>query len=208
MLQSIKRAHKLDASHPKLHSCLIRFYEFIDQSREGWDPAIEEVVRQEAKALFEDKDAKQLNRDFLERHASSLEHVLEGAKMMHYLDPENQGDALGLVTNLDNKYHDVNIQVGGLVGVGGGLTWFSFAELRGGPDGAEEGRVGPVRVGRGGVHEQVPYAVPIHGGVQAGEHRAQREQSRRAGAGELQQQLMPRVGDALRDSLLIVRVLT
>lgn len=113
MLQSIKRAHKLDASHPKLHSCLVRFYEFISQSKEGWDPAMDEVVRREVRAFFDDKDAKQLNAEFLERHSDSLEHVLEGAKMMYYLDPKNQNDALSLVTLVDNKYKDVNIQVSG-----------------------------------------------------------------------------------------------
>lgn len=111
MLQSIKRAYKLDANHPKLHSCLIRFYEFISQSKDGWDPAVEEVVKQEIKVLFEDKDAKQLNKDFLKRHSKSFEHVQEGAKMMYYLDPKNQSDALNLVINFDNNYCDVNIQV-------------------------------------------------------------------------------------------------
>lgn len=111
MLQSIKRAYKLDANHPKLHSCLIRFYEFISQSKDGWDPAVDEVVKQEIKVLFEEKDAKQLNKDFLKRHSKSLEHVQEAAKMMYYLDPKNQSDAINLVINFDNNYCDVNIQV-------------------------------------------------------------------------------------------------
>lgn len=111
MLQSIKRAYKLDSNHPKLHSCLIRFYEFINQSKDCWDPAVEEVVRKEVKVLLKDKDAKQLNKEFLERHSKSLEHVLEGAKMMYYLDPKNQSDALNLVINFDNNYCDINIQV-------------------------------------------------------------------------------------------------
>lgn len=111
MLQSIKRAYRLDASHPKLHSCLIRFYEFINQSKDGWDVAVEQVVKQEVKVLFEDKDAKQLNKEFLARHSKSLEHVLEGAKMLYYLDPKNQSDALNLVINCDNNYNDVNIEV-------------------------------------------------------------------------------------------------
>lgn len=111
MLQSIKRAHKLDANNSKLHSCLIRFHEFINQNTEDWEPAIEEVVKQEAKILFGDKDAKQLNNEFLERHSKSLEHVLEGAKMIYHLDPKNQNDALRLITNFDNNYQDVNIQV-------------------------------------------------------------------------------------------------
>lgn len=111
MLQSIKRAYKLNSNHPKLHSCLIRFYEFINQSKDSWDPAVDEVVKQEVKVLFENKDAKQLNKEFLERYSKSLEYVLEGAKMIYYLDPKNQSDALSLVTNFDNNYYDINIQV-------------------------------------------------------------------------------------------------
>lgn len=111
MLQSIKRAHKLDPNNPKLHSCLIRFYGVINQSKEGWDAALEEVVKQEVKVLIKNKDAKQLNKDFLEVHSNSLESVLEGAKMLYYLDMKEQAKALSLVTNLDNKYKDVNIKV-------------------------------------------------------------------------------------------------
>lgn len=111
MLQSIKRAYKLNPNHAKLHSCLIRFYEFINQSKDNWDPAVDEVVKQEVKVLFANKDAKQLNKEFLERYPKSLEYILEGAKMMFYLDPKNQSIALSLVNNFDNNYCDVNIQV-------------------------------------------------------------------------------------------------
>lgn len=111
MLQSIKRAHSLDASHPKLHSCLIRFYEFVNQKKEPWDPAVEEVLKAEVKGLFNGKDSSQLNREFLEKYSNSLEAVLEAAKMLYHLDPKNQSTAVSLVTTLDNKYNDINIQV-------------------------------------------------------------------------------------------------
>lgn len=111
MLQSIKRAHKLNPSNPKLHSCLIRFYAHVNQSKESWDAAVEEVVKSEVKSLFNDKDAKQLNKEYLEMHSNSLECILEGAKMLYHLDNKEQTKALSLVTNLDNKYKDVNINV-------------------------------------------------------------------------------------------------
>lgn len=111
MLQSIKRAYKLDPNNPKLHSCLIRFYGHINQSKESWDPAVEEVVKSEVKTLFNNKDYKQLNKEFLETYSNSLEAVLEGSKMLYYLDPKEQVKSLFLVTNLDNKYKDVNIKV-------------------------------------------------------------------------------------------------
>lgn len=111
MLQSIKRAHSLDPSNPKLHSCLIRFYDVVNQSKNQRDPAVEQVIKQEVGVLFNDKDAKQLNKEFLEKYSNSLEAVLEGAKMSYYLDPKSQSTALRLVTSLDNKYRDINIKV-------------------------------------------------------------------------------------------------
>lgn len=112
MLQSIKRAHNLDPNNAKLHTCLIRFYDAINQSKKDWEPAVKEVVEKEVTVLFNNKDAKQLNKEFLEKYSNSLEAVLEGAKMLYYLDPKNQSTALSLVTNLDTKkYHDINIDV-------------------------------------------------------------------------------------------------
>lgn len=113
MLQSIKRAYKLDPNNPKLHSCLIRFYAHVNQSKDKWESAVEEVVKSEVKNLFNDKDAKQLNKEYLEKYSNSLECNLEGAKMYYHLDNKEQATALKLVTNLDNKYKDVNIKVSG-----------------------------------------------------------------------------------------------
>ncbi|XP_068907663.1 N-alpha-acetyltransferase 16, NatA auxiliary subunit isoform X2 [Tenebrio molitor] len=110
MLQSLKRAHKVSPNNPKLHSCLIRFYEVINQNKGSWDAAVEEVVTQEAQLLFNGKDAKQLNKEFLEDNSHSLEAFLECCRMMYYLDNKTQSTALSLVTNLDNKYEDINLQ--------------------------------------------------------------------------------------------------
>lgn len=111
MLQSLKRAHKVDPTDPKLHCCLIRFYEIVVKNKGSWESSVEEVITQETKAYFDGKDAKQLNKDFLERHSTSLCAVFEGAKMMYRLDNKSQSQALKLVTSLDNKYNDVNIDV-------------------------------------------------------------------------------------------------
>ncbi|EFA02495.1 N-alpha-acetyltransferase 16, NatA auxiliary subunit isoform X2 [Tribolium castaneum] len=110
MLQSLKRAHQIAPQNPKLHSCLIRFYEVIEQNKNSWDPAVEQVVTKEVQILFKGKDAKQLNKEFLEAHSHSLEAVLECCRMMFYLDNKTQSTALSLVTNLDNKYEDVTLQ--------------------------------------------------------------------------------------------------
>nr|XP_023023297.1 N-alpha-acetyltransferase 16, NatA auxiliary subunit-like [Leptinotarsa decemlineata] len=111
MLQSLKRAHQVDPKHPKVHSCLIRFSQFINEIRSSWDPRVEEVVLKESKLFFNGKDAHKLNKEFLENNSDSLRAVLEGAKMMYHLDNKSQSQAIELVTSLDNKYQDVNIQV-------------------------------------------------------------------------------------------------
>ncbi|KAJ8980902.1 hypothetical protein NQ317_011202, partial [Molorchus minor] len=111
MLQSLKRMYKVDPKNPKLHSCLIRFHQIIQEYKNDWDPSVDEVVTRETKLFFEGKDAKQLNKEFLETKSNSLRAVLEGAKMMYYLDNKSQSQALSLVTSHDNKYQDVNIEI-------------------------------------------------------------------------------------------------
>ncbi|KAB0796534.1 hypothetical protein PPYR_10595 [Photinus pyralis] len=110
MLQSLKRAHKLDAINPKLHSCLVRFHEFLTKNKATLDETITEVIESEKGVLFKNKDVVLLNREYLDTYGNSLEAVLEGAKMLYYLNSKLQSTALGLVTNIDNKYQDVNIK--------------------------------------------------------------------------------------------------
>lgn len=111
MLQSLKRAYKVDPTNPRLHSCLIRLHQFVQKNEGSWDPSVEQVIMQETKVYFEGKDAISLNKEFLERNSNSLRAGLEGAKVMYQLDSKRQSEAIILVTSLDNKYHDVNIEV-------------------------------------------------------------------------------------------------
>ena len=83
MLQSIKRALKVDPSHPQLHSCLVRLYRFLQDadllSENAAQPAVAAVLKKETQSLFgECVDGEQLNKEFLERNANSLPHLLQG----------------------------------------------------------------------------------------------------------------------------------
>lgn len=116
MLQSIKRAHRLDSQNPRLHSCLIRFHGWVETARK--ENTMPEVVRQvvdkESAALFGGKDARELNRAFLEKYGDSLYAVLEGAKMMYHLEGDRKKDAaLKLVTSVteSNRTKDADSQV-------------------------------------------------------------------------------------------------
>lgn len=116
MLQSLKRAHKVDPKNPKLHSCLIRLHQIIQEQKDDFDPSVEEVITQETKVYFDGKDANELNKEFLENNSDSLRAAFEGAKMMYHLDNKSQSHAVSLVTSLNNKYQDVNIEVSIYVG--------------------------------------------------------------------------------------------
>nr|CAH7754284.1 unnamed protein product [Callosobruchus chinensis] len=36
MLQSLKRAHKVEPRNPRLHSCLVRFYQYVQNVKDSW----------------------------------------------------------------------------------------------------------------------------------------------------------------------------
>ncbi|KAK9891654.1 hypothetical protein WA026_015622 [Henosepilachna vigintioctopunctata] len=111
MLQSLKRCHRLDPRNPRLHSCMIRFHEVCTKNKGGWDPSVVKVVEKETKEFFRNRDAKTLNKEFLEERCNCLEATLEGASMMFHLDKESQNAAINLVTSLDNnKYNDINLK--------------------------------------------------------------------------------------------------
>lgn len=99
MLQSIKRAHRLDPNNPDLHSCLVLFMRHTDEAKlEG---AVAEVVKLQTSEIFSNSDASQFNADFLKKNGKSLPHLFQAARMMYLLDPTAQAKALWLATNLD-----------------------------------------------------------------------------------------------------------
>jgi hypothetical protein len=87
MLQSVKRALKVDPNHPQVHSCLIRLHRFLTKgdllSENVSHPAVASVLNSETQPLFSNhNDAEQLNKEFLEQNKNSLPHLLQG----HFLN--------------------------------------------------------------------------------------------------------------------------
>lgn len=82
MLQSIKRAFRLDRSNPELHSCLVRFELKLVTLRKQTDPAVEEpvltVIQQEMEPILQGRSAAQINKEFLAENSSSLPGLFEG----------------------------------------------------------------------------------------------------------------------------------
>lgn len=96
MLQSIKRARRLDADHPRLHACLVRFHRWAaERLRDGELP---EAVRRVIERELPLEDASRLNAEYIQRSAkNSLAAAVEGARMLYLLNPARQSDALRLV---------------------------------------------------------------------------------------------------------------
>lgn len=78
MLQSIKRALKVNPSDPRLHGCLIRFQRFIEDKSEGFAEPVKKVLDQETQSIFTTKSAKERNDKFLQTHQTKLDHRVVG----------------------------------------------------------------------------------------------------------------------------------
>merc|ERR1712071_705262 len=111
MVQSVKRALKVDANHPELHSCLIRLFRFLQEGQllddQVSNAAVVTVLKTETDALFDQLDATQLNARFLERNANSLPHLFQGTKYMCVLDSSREEEAVSLVTDLKSGLEGV-----------------------------------------------------------------------------------------------------
>lgn len=108
MLQSIKRACRVDANNPQLHVCLVKFYLKVAESNEICEP-IAEVLKQEMTHIYGDKDAKQLNQEFLNKNSNSLPHLLEGARMLCLLDPSKRLHAISLANTVSEELEGVDL---------------------------------------------------------------------------------------------------
>lgn len=110
MLQSIKRAHRLDPNNPKLHSCLILCHGYLTRRQGSLDTAVATVLKQEMEPIFRGRDVHQMNAEFLAANSKSLEALFESARMMYHLDPSKQETAISLATTLDKDIEGVTLQ--------------------------------------------------------------------------------------------------
>ncbi|KAI8507711.1 N-alpha-acetyltransferase 15, NatA auxiliary subunit [Branchiostoma belcheri] len=110
MLQAVKRAVALDSNNAWLHECLVRFSKAVSEKNNLPGP-VSTVLQEETKALFGEVDIKQFNADFIKRNSNSLQHLLAGAKMLYFLDPQSQDRALELATDLSEHLIDRNVKI-------------------------------------------------------------------------------------------------
>ncbi|XP_036310669.1 N-alpha-acetyltransferase 16, NatA auxiliary subunit isoform X7 [Pipistrellus kuhlii] len=110
MLQSVKRAFAIDSNNPWLHECLIKFSNSVS-NHSNLPDIVSKVLSQEIQKLFFNKDLESFNEDFLRHNATSLQHLLSGAKMMYFLDKSRQEKAVAIATRLDETIKDKNVKI-------------------------------------------------------------------------------------------------
>ncbi|XP_070168263.1 N-alpha-acetyltransferase 15, NatA auxiliary subunit [Polyergus mexicanus] len=108
MLRSIKRAHRLDANNPDLHTCLVRF--LLHTSKIQLEGAVGEVVKRQTVGIFSSTKTAQLNAEYLKKNRNSLAHLLQAARMLYVLDSSAQTKALSLATSIENLEEGVTLQ--------------------------------------------------------------------------------------------------
>ncbi|XP_058404234.1 N-alpha-acetyltransferase 16, NatA auxiliary subunit isoform X4 [Diceros bicornis minor] len=109
MLQSVKRAFAINSNNPWLHECLIKFSKSVS-NHSNLPDIVSQVLSQEMQKIFVNKDLESFNEDFLKRNATSLQHLLSGAKMMYFLDKSRQEKAIAIATRLDETIKDKNVK--------------------------------------------------------------------------------------------------
>ncbi|XP_029397443.1 N-alpha-acetyltransferase 16, NatA auxiliary subunit isoform X2 [Mus pahari] len=109
MLQSVKRAFAIESNNPWLHECLIKFSKSVS-NHSNLPDIVSKVLAREMKKIFVNKDLHSFNEDFLKHNATSLQHLLAGAKMMYFLDKSRQEKAIATATRLDETIKNKNVK--------------------------------------------------------------------------------------------------
>lgn len=102
MIQSVKRARKLDSTNPVLHACIVKLLiALTEENVNNFHPSVKSVVEKVRTELSGGKTASALNDDFIWKYEKSVPHLLEGAKMMYILDRSKKEEAIKLATSFD-----------------------------------------------------------------------------------------------------------
>lgn len=114
-LQSIKRAHQIDAHNARLHTCVVRFLQALKRQAADIAPAVRTVIERETAQLFGGRTADELNAAFLREHATSAAHVLQGALSAYELDASRRTEAVARVLAVE-RLEAFTLEVSGVGG--------------------------------------------------------------------------------------------
>lgn len=102
MLQAIKRAKALEPENGHLHVAIVDFALAVESSRLSLPDPVREVINQTLPSVTGGMALTELNRDFLRRHKTSLDHVFSGAQVLYRLQPQARQEALDMITDLSD----------------------------------------------------------------------------------------------------------
>lgn len=112
MLQAIRRAHAIDRDRPELHEHIVDFCCRVKQSREDLGDVVLAVIDQTLPDVKDgDKSLIEFNEDFIQKHRTSLPHVMIGCKVMVRLQPSQVDRAVKMMTDLDAIATGCSLQV-------------------------------------------------------------------------------------------------
>jgi len=108
MLQSLKRAFRLDAKNAQLTRQLVLFKARFEELKPSLSATLVEVIQLELKKMIGDKvaTAAQLHERFMQQHSGSLEHRVESAKAVAVLHADDDGKKRNAVNMLLSKNFD------------------------------------------------------------------------------------------------------
>ncbi|XP_026490356.1 N-alpha-acetyltransferase 15, NatA auxiliary subunit [Vanessa tameamea] len=102
MLQSIKRAWRLDSQNEHLHDCLLRFRTWLDDKQAGLPTGVTTVIDKETQPMFKGRSPQTMAEEFVAGPAlRSQRGALWGARALRRLQPAPAPAALALATRLD-----------------------------------------------------------------------------------------------------------
>ncbi|CAH1394311.1 unnamed protein product [Nezara viridula] len=112
MLQSVKRAYKVDGNHPLVHEAVVRYSKkMLQWESEGNLPtSVSKVIAIQMEPILKGRTAFQINDEYLKKYYNSLPARLQAARVMYMLDNSKQREAIDLATNLESSLEGISIQ--------------------------------------------------------------------------------------------------
>jgi hypothetical protein len=86
MLQSIKKAISLDANSKVLHSCMVRFLNYVEVNKETLNPSTSKALESVLPEQLKSTTAAKLNDSFLADNSADLKSLFIGYKLQVNLD--------------------------------------------------------------------------------------------------------------------------
>lgn len=80
MLQSVKRAYRLDKNNADVHACVVRLSNALDRwlRTDKLSEPVTEVIQNEMAPILQNRTALEINQQFLEANSGDLPAIFQG----------------------------------------------------------------------------------------------------------------------------------